>query len=98
MEERNPRGVYDENGRLMAVNPSNEPPKEEREGYKLINVLSICFIVLGGICIMAGFSLATKHYDFDWLSFCGGLLASMFCFGWAAVMRVCALYMREHDK
>ena len=71
--------------------------QKDGEGYLAVNILSIAFLVLGMVCLIAGCSIASQHYDFDWLKFCGAIVITMFCFGWAALMRVCAIYLREHD-
>lgn len=97
MDERNQRATYDENGRLMSV-ISGTPIKNEKDGYKTVNALSVAFVALGVICIFAGWFIAMQSYDFNWAYFFGGIISAMFNFGWAAVTRVCALYMREHDK
>lgn len=74
------------------------PQQSERDGYKAVKILSAMFALIAGICFISGIILANKHYDFDWVSFFGGIIAAMFNLGWAVVMRVCALYMKEHDK
>ena len=73
------------------------PESEQSEGCKIVNLLSISFAILGILCILVGTYLAGKSYRFDWLIFVGGVISGMFNFGWAVVMRVCALYMRTHE-
>lgn len=98
MDERNPRANYDENGRLMSVTASGEPTSAKGEGYKVVKALSVMFAVFGAICFIGGWRIAAEHYHFNWSYFFGGLFSMMFNFGWAVVMRVCALYMKMHDE
>ena len=68
------------------------------EDYKIVNVLSVAFALVGVICIFGGLLLAVESYSFNWAFCIAGIISMMFCFGCAVVMRVCSLYMKTHDK
>lgn len=74
------------------------PQQPQNDKAAVVNFLAIVFIIMGGISLIASLAIANMHYDFDWLIFGSGVVVSLFNFGWAVVMYVCALYIRVHDK
>ncbi len=63
-----------------------------------VNAVSVLFILIGIAAFIGGCFIADDSYKFNIAYFFGGILSAVFCFGWAAVTRVCALYIRDHDK
>lgn len=77
---------------------SSSEVDEVGDSYKIVNVLSVSFVILGIICFIAGcFIAVAQDNSFSWISILSGSFVMMANFSFAVVMRVCALYMKEHD-
>lgn len=71
--------------------------QETAKGWQtLADVMSVAFPIFGAVGIVGGWAVALEFYSFSWVHFLGGLSVGLLCFGFAVVMRVCALYLSRH--
>lgn len=76
----------------------NVPASEPIHPHEIVNIISVLFVIIGIAAFVGGCVIAKDSYRFNFTYFFGGFIAAMFSFGWAAVTRVCALYIRDHNK
>lgn len=81
-----------------AINSVYIEPKNEKqpEGYKYVLGLSVAFIFVGIFLMVCGIIMSATSHGSSVAYFIGGLLSSMICWAWAAVTRVCGLFLKAH--
>lgn len=75
------------------IKPATE---NEHDGYKFVMALSVAFIVVGIILMVAGLVMAATTHGSGVAFFIGGVVSAMICWAWASVTRVCALFLKAH--